>query len=473
MKQPFLSSSTETTLLDLDPDTVIEELYGTGRYQLQALICLGGIFVGAFPAVQGQVFAAPRLVSDPRYPAFTPEAVDECQTMIFVGYAVGSLVAGPFMDYWGRWAPTYGLATGLVVANACAAAAPASGSVRLYGHCLFGLGFCIPCVNNAYVYMQEFMPDWLRSPATVSVNVFFSIGVAAMALVSGSITQYWDWRLEALLWFVPLSLVCPVGLATMQESLLFLLAKGRLREASMVANAIARTNGAPLPGKACSTPLPRPEEATPTEEENSPLRLLCAPPLLLRTLMSLVAWTGSSLAFFGLLFSAGKLSDDIHMNVLLFALTDIVAYFISAVLVSRAGTRVTQALAFLGAAVSLVACGGLRPGSSALMACAIVGKLFVDITLTTTYQLTSEIFPTECRSSAFGVCNAVARLASLLAPLSRSLPTSISCPLFGMVCLLACFATMTLPDPQQPECGARQGRVGSKDGVSDDGLVCD
>lgn len=179
---------------------------------------------------------------------------------------------------------------------------------------------------------------------------------------------------------------------------------------------------------------------------DNPMRTICRQPLLLRAVMSSMGWTAANLGYYGLSYSAGNLSQDVYTNVGLFSVADMVGYLLSMPAVHWFGRRGTQICSFLAAAVALGVCGVLPSGSWALVACAVAGRFFLDICFTTVYILTVECFPTECRNTAVGACNFVARLVALLAPLCGKLPVFVSCPIFGGVCLLAAFATIMLPE---------------------------
>ena len=51
------------------------------------------------------------------------------------------------------------------------------------------------------------------------------------------------------------------------------------------------------------------------------------------------------------------------------------------------------------------------------IACSLIGKMFATISFDVVFSYTSELFPTNSRSSAVGLCSTAGRIGSILAPI--------------------------------------------------------
>eukprot|EP00747_Dinoflagellata_sp_TGD_P104778 gnl/TRDRNA2_/TRDRNA2_169350_c10_seq1.p1 gnl/TRDRNA2_/TRDRNA2_169350_c10~~gnl/TRDRNA2_/TRDRNA2_169350_c10_seq1.p1 ORF type:complete len:250 (+),score=4.76 gnl/TRDRNA2_/TRDRNA2_169350_c10_seq1:75-752(+) len=173
---------------------------------------------------------------------------------------------------------------------------------------------------------------------------------------------------------------------------------------------------------------------------------LCRQKLLIRTAAISVCWIAGCLSYFGLAFSAGNLSSDLYANMGLLALVDVVGYFLPAPLVVSLGRVGAQKAAFSTASALLIICSFLHRGSLALLGCVLCGRLAVDVAFSTNLILSMECFPTECRSTAFGVSQFAGRFGTLFAPFMSLIPATIACPIFGSLCVLAAACTCLLPE---------------------------
>eukprot|EP00747_Dinoflagellata_sp_TGD_P042695 gnl/TRDRNA2_/TRDRNA2_142238_c0_seq1.p1 gnl/TRDRNA2_/TRDRNA2_142238_c0~~gnl/TRDRNA2_/TRDRNA2_142238_c0_seq1.p1 ORF type:complete len:391 (+),score=38.98 gnl/TRDRNA2_/TRDRNA2_142238_c0_seq1:107-1174(+) len=320
------------------------------------------------------------------------------------------------------------------------------------------------------------MPGRLRPLTTAIINIFYGLGLALMALMCGTVTYSWDWRLEVLVWScLPVTALLVLGIPMVHESLRFLVGSGRLPEARRVAARIVATNGLDWPqgieglgaepsaafcANAASDSFlsAQDEDVTVTTSGRScrcggrrgevgPCRLLLKPRYLIRTVALMVCWVGGSASYYGLTFIAGNLSRDLYTNIVLLALVDAVSWLLPAVLMPVLGRLGTLRLSFVLAGVTLGLCTLLHHGSKLLLGMVLLGRAANDIAFLTTFVVAVEIFPTECRATALGVSQFGGRLCSALAPLLSLVPARTACFIFGGLSLAAAAAcTLAMPE---------------------------
>ncbi|CAE7864783.1 SLC22A6, partial [Symbiodinium sp. KB8] len=109
------------------------------------------------------------------------------------------------------------------------------------------------------------------------------------------------------------------------------------------------------------------------------------------------------------------------------------------------GRKAFQSSSFFLAAVCLLFCAVLQPGWN-LIACAMVGRICLNVCFTTIYVALATVFPESSQKNVLPLCQITARVGGILAPMSGTLPAAVSCPAFGSLCMLAVVATLTLPE---------------------------
>eukprot|EP00929_Paragymnodinium_shiwhaense_P116943 TRINITY_DN8700_c0_g1_i2.p1 TRINITY_DN8700_c0_g1~~TRINITY_DN8700_c0_g1_i2.p1 ORF type:complete len:457 (-),score=51.44 TRINITY_DN8700_c0_g1_i2:604-1974(-) len=436
-------------------DRVIDAAYGKGRYQAAAFAVLLFSYLLTVPGILIQPLVLPKLVSDSRFPAFTSEVVASCQTLVFLGFACGTLALFPVCDIIGR-KPTVLTLTYLCIATCiCTAAAPLTGSVSLYAASLLVQGAAQSCAPLSYVYLSEIVPQRHRDRLTVLLNVGYSAYLFVAAVVLGTVMRGWDFERSSLAWLSLHVVPAFVGLLVLWESVPWLYKRRSRRQATAVAVAIAQVNGAsgPLPDLGMVSSGDCRNHSGGAEGDASKEVLDRRWPLWIfrdrrygcRLALLSVSWIAVSLSYYGLSYAAGGFSSDIYFNTACFACADIVGYFLPLVLAPLlGGQQRTQACSLAVASLLLAACGLLPRGSPAVNYCAVLARLCVDVAFSTNYRLVAANFPTECCSTAMGFVGFCGRFSTLLAPLMGQLPTAISCPLFGALCLAGAVCTVCL-----------------------------
>lgn len=382
----------------------------------------------------------------------------------FLGMAIGASVGGLVADRIGRrqvFALTllvYGLATGV---SALAMSVGALIALRFVVG--LGLGAELPVASTL---VSEFSPARIRGRVIVILESSWAVGWTAAALIGYLVIPASDdgWRWALALGAVPAVWAIVVRLR-LPESVRFLEAKGRHREAERVVRDLERAARAdPATGASTETTAEARTadaadavDASGDEPDAAPRERLFGARLRRRTLSLWIVWFCVNFAYYGafiwlptLLVAQGFSLVRSFEYTLLITLAQLPGYAVSAWLVERWGRRVTLAVFLAGSAVS----AGLFGTADSVTTILVFGALMSFSNLGAwgaLYAVTPELYPTRVRATGAGSAAGFGRLASIVAPLcvppllalgGVALPFGV----FAAVFALAAAAALTLPD---------------------------
>jgi putative MFS transporter len=384
----------------------------------------------------------------------------------FLGMAIGASVGGLVADRIGRrqvFALTllvYGLATGV---SALAMSVGALIALRFVVG--LGLGAELPVASTL---VSEFSPARIRGRVIVILESSWAVGWTAAALIGYLVIPASDdgWRWALALGAVPAVWAIVVRLR-LPESVRFLEAKGRHREAERVVRDLERAAGAdpatdaPAAETTAEARAADAASGTATDADAAdaaaPRERLFGARLRRRTLSLWIVWFCVNFAYYGafiwlptLLVAQGFSLVRSFEYTLLITLAQLPGYAVSAWLVERWGRRVTLAVFLAGSAVS----AGLFGTADSVTTILVFGALMSFSNLGAwgaLYAVTPELYPTRVRATGAGSAAGFGRLASIVAPLcvppllalgGVALPFGV----FAAVFALAAAAALTLPD---------------------------
>ena len=364
----------------------------------------------------------------------------------FVGMALGATLGGLIADRIGRrqvFALTllvYGLATG---ASALVGSVAALMALRFIVG--IGLGAELPVASTL---VSEYAPRRIRGRVVVILEAFWALGWIAAALVGylviPSSPEGWRWALVIGLIPAAYALVVRFGLP---ESVRFLEAKGRHREAEAAVVEFERAAGIepPAAGPVPSSPAPRRSRIS-----------IWSAQLRARTLALWTVWFCINLAYYGafiwlptLLLARGFPLVKAFEYTLVITLAQLPGYFAAGWLIEVIGRRRTLALFLAGSAVAATAYG--LASSDAMVLLAGAGLSFFNLgAWGALYAIGPELYPTGVRGTGTGAAAGFGRIASILAPLivPGLLSSGGALLVFGVFAasfLIAAAAAFTLP----------------------------
>ncbi|CAJ1388674.1 unnamed protein product [Effrenium voratum] len=358
-----------------------------------------------------------KLAADPALPGLTAETLPFSATAIFAGWLVGSVSLKQALEMLSK-AQFLAISSVLLCLSTLATVTlphlTGGRNIFVFSAVRFvtGLLFATGPVGNLY-HVQDCLPPCRRNQAMAFINTAYSIMAVLMATSCGMF-QFLDWRLDALLW------------CGLPPFLAFFIAFKKPTELlqSIPDTIQSRTN--------CNS-------SRPGETDKM------SPSVLQAALKLAVCFLACGVGSYGLSYSAGKLSESLYTNSVLLNSADILGY-IAVLGADSVGRKTFQAGSYLLAGVSLLLCAILQPGSWTIIACAMAGRICLNVAFTTIYVALAEIFPETSQKSVLPMCQIAARLGGVLAPLSGTLPAALSCPAFGAACVVAAMATLSLPE---------------------------
>ncbi|CAK8995266.1 Solute carrier family 22 member 6-B (Organic cation transporter 1-B) (Renal organic anion transporter 1-B) (ROAT1-B) [Durusdinium trenchii] len=370
-----------------------------------------------------------KLAADPALPGLTAETLPWSATAIFAGWLVGSISLKQALETFSKAQFLAASSVLLCLSTLATVTLPhlTGGNIVVFSAVRFvtGLLFATGPVGNLYV--QDCLPSSRRNQAMAFINTAYSIMAVLMATTCGMF-QSWDWRVDAMLW---------CGLPP------------------LLAFFIAFNKPFTLLSSIPSTLRSKGESSESSKSSESEFSM--SPSIFKAALQLGVCFLACGVGSYGLSYSAGKLSENLYTNSVLLNSADILGY-ITVLGADFLGRKTFQTGSYVLAAFSLLLCGILEPGSWSIVACAMGGRICLNVAFTTIYVALAEVFPERSQKNVLPICQIAARLGGILAPLSGTLPAAVSCPAFGSACLAAALATVTMPDRLQEKQEAERQR---------------
>lgn len=333
----------------------------------------------------------------------------------FLGQLVGAIAFGWIAEKWGRRSSM--LVTLLIFSLGALACAAATSYTMLFWLRFIqgiGLGGEIPLMA---AYVNEFAHARNRGRFSVSIQVLFSIGLLAVALVGVYVVPHWGWQWMFIIGAVPALIAIPMR-TVLPESPRWLASQGRYDEADQALSrieAIAAREGltvAPLPAD-----IPAVAEARPRVAD------LFKGIYLRRTISVWFIWIGAYFVSYGITAWMPSLFRTVyHLNVqqslnygLINNIFGLCGAFMALYLIEAIGRRRMFVLSLGGCAIALLTFAFLPKLSAAgTLALATCGFFFLSSTLLSLATYTAEIYPTHLRALGGGVASAFQRGASVV-----------------------------------------------------------
>ncbi|KAK3795165.1 hypothetical protein RRG08_028364 [Elysia crispata] len=191
-------------------------------------------------------------------------------------------------------------------------------------------------------------------------------------------------------------------------------------------------------------------------------------------------WFADSVSYYGLIMTSTSLVDDLYLGYTVNILVELPAALAYVMLINRIGRlkciyifNTIGGLSLL-TAVCLSTIPGAEsiPGRSILIVIvSLLGKFGVSLAYGTLWVFTPELFPTNIRNTCLGVSSMAARAGGMVAPYSRTLGRHFPWApgvIFGVLCLMIPLLTLFLPEThgrEGPGCHLRS--VVSDDSLTD------
>jgi MFS transporter, putative metabolite:H+ symporter len=333
----------------------------------------------------------------------------------FLGQLFGAIAFGWIAERWGRRSSM--LATLLIFSlGALACAAAPSYEVLFWLRFIqgIGLGGEIPLMA---AYVNEFARAEGRGRFSISIQVLFSIGLLAVALVGVYVVPHWGWQWMFIIGAVPALIALPMR-ALLPESPRWLASRGRYDEADGALSrleAIAASEGLAIP--------PLPADLPAVAQRRPHIADLFKGIYLRRTISVWLMWTGAYFVSYGITAWMPSLFRTVyHLNVqqsleygLINSAFGLAGAFLALYLIEAIGRRRMFIISLGGCCVFLLSFAFLPQLSAAgMLAVTTCGFFFLSPTLLSLATYTAEIYPTHLRALGGGVASAWQRGASVV-----------------------------------------------------------
>jgi len=386
-------------------------------------------------------------------------------SFFMVGLMAGSFLFGVLSDKYGRRHM-------LVVAIICSAGGSLAGAFmpEYYSYVLFrmiaGAGaegcFLIPfTLSMEVVGVKEHVPflPWVTYN-TLLAN-FISIPLAGGEAVMGGLGYVLkDWRQYQ--WVISAALLAVSFIwFLVPESPRWLISNEKWPEAKALVEKAAKRNKKTISPELLvpvvqAKPVDEETASTKVEEDDGKYSLsdLFHPQLRMITLCMFVCWPVITLLYYGISYSADKvhLTDDTFLSYILVSLIEIPSYIFLVLTIDVFGRKPLFVLSMLIPGVTCIAAAFL-PEGVLFAVLVLTGKFCASAAFNITYMYTAELYPTNIRNSAVGICSTMARFGGIAAPWiasylpsQGSLPDWVAYTVFGILALVGGTLALFIPD---------------------------
>ncbi|XP_034829484.1 organic cation transporter protein-like [Maniola hyperantus] len=303
--------------------------------------------------------------------------------------------------------------------------------------------------TTCFVLIVELIGSDKRTIGSACVGISVAVGELILTFIVWNI-PYWRHFLLLVASPAPIFLLYPYIL---EESMRWLLTNGRSGEAVMVLQKIASWNHFAVSDKVIDEITKKSKGAASrniaTEKFNVKL-LFSSPALLKRVIVCSWWWFTAAFVYYGLMISSVALPGNKFTNFALSSLATIPGDVIAVITLDRLGRKKTLLGGFVFCGICCVSSGFIpQDYKTTSIAIFLIGKTSISACFNAVYVYTSELVPTSARGSLVGTCSMLARVGTVLAPLTpllsewwRALPTA----LFGCASLSAAALTLATPE---------------------------
>ncbi len=342
----------------------------------------------------------------------TPPLNADFISKTFLGMTIGALVTGFLGDRYGRRF-TYQVNLAIFgLASLAAAAAPDMMTLN-WLRFVMGLGLGAEIVVG-YSTLTEFVPPQSRGRWLAFMAFLVVSGLPVTALLGYLIIPTWGWR--------PMFVIAGIGALivwwlrkNLPESPRWLEAQGRTEEAEAIVSAIESEARQPLPA-------PKPPAAIPAVD----FAALARPPLLMRMVVGSWALITVNTLIFGFVtwlpqffVQQGLTITRSFEYILVLAVASPAGCALGALCADWIGRRAS----IIGASLATIVLGAIYATFTGGTPAALVLGVGFFLVLAIYVQVailfgvyTPELFPTEVRLRANGICNTLGRAATIVSP---------------------------------------------------------
>ncbi|KAL4711037.1 hypothetical protein ACJJTC_018002 [Scirpophaga incertulas] len=306
--------------------------------------------------------------------------------------------------------------------------------------------------STAFVLAVELVGPKGRVFGNTMINVVYVCGLMTL---SGLAWALQSWRTLLQIVYTPALFVFSY-LWILNESVRWLLSKGRSEEAVRILNKAAKLNNVEL-SEELLAPLYTYDKVPLTDNTNNEVnqqstfyQVIKSSIIMKRVVVCSFLWITCTFVYYGLSINSVSLAGNKYVNFILVVFVEIPANFVCLLVLDRFGRKKTLIITYILSACLCISLSFL-PKESTWWALFIYlsGKFSITISYSSVYIYVSEVFPTSLRQSLLAVCSSIGRVGSTLAPLTPLLALyydNLPAIFFGTMALIASILVFTLPE---------------------------
>uniref|UniRef100_A0A0K0E9M9 MFS domain-containing protein n=1 Tax=Strongyloides stercoralis TaxID=6248 RepID=A0A0K0E9M9_STRER len=373
------------------------------------------------------------------------------------GSMVGGLIIPIFADYFGRKKNVAWCTFFLGIAG-CAIAFVDNYYFILVLRFVQGIAFHGTIATN-WVLSYESVSIKIRSFSALFFGVIWVIGYCVIAPLAYYFT---NWKYFCFFTALPTFIFSFIVLATIPESLGFLINKKEIKEIEKWLLYNKKFNN--FFGKkdfpdinnllnSISTDL---NESLREDEEKLSIRrkikkfFTAKKILFLHLIIFAFIWTTDTVIYYALSFFSTNLSGNMYINYVLSGLIECPSYLVVPLFLDYLGRKGLTFLMHFIASIALFLGLIIRQDQHIFyLIIWLTGKFCISCTFTSIFVYGSEIFPTSFRNVSLGFCAVISRFGGIIAPYSKTLDKiwpKLSIALFASVALVAALLSLILPE---------------------------
>lgn len=284
----------------------------------------------------------------------------------------------------------------------------------------------------------------------VIANTFLSVPYCLGQLLLGVLAMYiHNWKTLLLVIYVP-ALIHIFYTCLLDESVRWLLSQRRNEEAVRTLEKAAKMNGKRVSSFSLESLLKGNENKIISSEEKSYPLLKALLQFKARILICSILWFSNVLVYFGMSLNSVLLGGDKYINYILVAAIEIPGLFLPLLTMDRFGRRYSICGCLLATGVTIFSTLFTGKGLHTLnLVLFLIGKFTITASFQILYFYTTEMFPTNVRSTLLSFCSMFGRFGSMIAPmtlfLAKFFPEAPTI-LFSACALLSGLLSLLMPE---------------------------
>lgn len=362
-------------------------------------------------------------------------------SIIFVGWGLGSMVLGYVADNFGRKLVIYPAQAMVLI---CGFVFSFVDSLPLFIVLRFIIGFFLQAGTvQSFVHVSEYVPSENRAVATLILFLSFSASSALFTLKSYFIRR---WRLLCIVCTAPYVFTL-FSFFYVPESIRWVRLKRSNDELLKIFKRIAYWNKKEMP-TLFDVEIPDDD----AQRKHSVIDIFRERVSALRSIALGYSWFSVAMVYYSFTFAAGDIGGSIYLNVFLYTVVGLPGYFAAMYSCNKFGRKRTVIVSVFIASIACLAVAFIPiegDGKISRVAVALIGRFFIGLGFGAIYVWSVEVYPTTLRSNAMGYLQVTSRIGAASAPwVAKSLlPVHASAPylVMGVSALVASFSMFSIP----------------------------